>query len=928
MFLKTLELYGFKSFADRTRIDFSDGTTSLLGPNGSGKSNIVDAIKWVLGEQGVKSLRAEKRDDVIFKGTDHRKPMQMAEVSLVIDNENHCLNIDFPEIEIKRRLYKDGTSEYYINRQQVLLKNIKDLFMDTGVGKTAYSILEQGKIDQILSNKPEERRYVFEEAAGISRYKAQSIDAQKKIEKTDENIEQVNNILKEVKRTYDSRKAQMAKLIEYKELAKAKEATEIELQLSTLQTYRKFQSEKQRQKEEASSKASEMEAQLSDRKKENEEQQRAISEIRDQRNEIMMEIGRLNEAQKGKQAARDIYDKQYWDSKQRCKNAEDRVKKFKDTLDSQTAAFDEIQTKIDDSDSRITDLENSIIELGSSIMKFQDDAKSCQDEISAKQAEIEALRQDRITITSDISSLASEITAELQKLIEDSGYSIVLRKETEKKVIANLSLISKTLGENGRTVLELFLANPSAYRGKLEELYRTIIDYADETKGLFQEYCGTIPTFIDELVKPDGIISKKKELDKKLESNQRAEEDLLGSIALLGEKRDHHLAEVEDCRNQLTDKKTDLGSEKASRQGLQTMFDQLRDQVESRQNEYDESVAQMNEEQDRVNESLASLNSTDAEIEEIKAGISDKRVELSDVNAHLDEENRKLQDQNGNVSELYNELNDLRNKVTSLESDAINLGELINKIYSDFFDQYGKSLKEFDDHEVTSDVGELKKSLAECKQKLAGIPYVNQMADQEFEEVKTRYDFYTTNLADLEKAKADLQEVFEKIKTESEELFMTTFSKISESFKSLFSRIFGGGKAELNLVDPDNPLDSGIDILAQPPGKKLTYLPLLSGGESSMTAVALLFATYAVKPSPFCILDEIDAALDAKNISYFLSVLDDFSDKSQFIIITHNKNTVMGSKSLLGVTQQEQGVSTMISYKLDTQENLDGLNLK
>lgn len=928
MFLKTLELFGFKSFPDRTRIDFSDGTTSLLGPNGSGKSNIVDAIKWVLGEQGVKSLRAEKRDDVIFKGTDHRKPSQMAEVSLVIDNDNHYLNLDLPEIELKRRLYRDGTSEYFINRQQVLLKNIKDLLMDTGVGKTAYSILEQGKIDQILSNKPEERRYVFEEAAGISRYKAQSIEAQKKIEKTDENIEQVNSILKEVKRTYDSRKIQMAKLKEFKQLSHDKEELEIELQLSTLQSYTKLQDFKKKSCNDMKVEVSSMENLLADKKKENEEQQRSIQMIREQHNEIMMEISRLNEESKGKQANRDIYDKQYWESKQRFKNMQDRVLKYKESLDSQNAEFDEISVKMSDCEQRIADLENLIIEINRNIFECQEDASKCQNYIDDDQNQIEGLVAERAQITTLISDLANEITSQLQKLIEESGYSVVLRKETEKKVVTNLSLISKTLRENGRTILDLLSASPAQYHDKAIELFQKISDYADDTKGLFQEYCGTIPTFIDELITPDGVISKKKKLDRKHQANQRREAELQDGIVLLTEKRSHLLSQVEDLRNQLSDKKSDLSSEKAAMEGLRTLLSQMKNQVESRQSDYDEAVLQMNEEENKVNENLASLNDTDRQIEEIKERLSDKRNELSEVNMNLDSESRRLQDQSGNVTEMYDKLNNLKNQVTSLESDVINMEELINKIYADFFDQYGKSLKEFDNHEVTSDIAELKAGLIDCKQKLATIPYVNQMAEQEFEEVSARYEFYTTNLEDLNKAKSDLEEVFQRIRTESEQMFMETFSKISESFRNIFTRVFGGGKAELNLVDPDNPLDSGIDILAQPPGKKLTYLPLLSGGERSMTAVALLFATYAVKPSPFCILDEIDAALDARNISYFLSVLDDFADQSQFIIITHNKNTVMGSRTLLGVTQQEQGVSTMISYKLENERNLEGLSLK
>lgn len=928
MFLKSLEIFGFKSFADRTHIDFADGITSLLGPNGCGKSNIVDSIKWVLGEQSIKSLRAGKREDVIFNGTDHRKPSQMAEVTLVINNEERFINLDFPEIEIKRRLFRDGESEYYINRQKALLKNVKDLFLDTGVGKTAYSILEQGKIDQILSSKPEERRVVFEEAAGISRFKAQCTDAQKKIEKTEENIEQVNNILKEVKRTYDSRKSQMAKFLEYKEVAKKKEETEVELQLSNLQSYVKVQALRKSQLAEAEEKLESLTESLRSIQSDASEQEREISRIREQKTEIQMDISRLDESVKGKKTNLEIYDKHYWESRQKKLDAETQAEKYKATLDTQNVEFDQVQEKIDASSSRIVELENKIIEINDSIAAAQDDIENCKVEIGQRQEEINTLSQDRLVITHDISELAARIVEELQILIDDSGYSVVMRKQTEKSVLENLARMSRTLKENGRTVLSLFLSNPEQYKGQLLDLYQNLSDTIDEIKGLFQEYCGTIPTFIDELLQPEGIIAQKKNLDRKLNSNQKMQEEMTGNIGFLTQKLEHHRMQIEDLRNEAAEKNSDLSSEKATRNGLLNLMDQMKTNLQMKQNQYEEALERIGIEENNVNENLENLNRVKGEIEDTKALIAERRNDLSDINLQLEAETLKLKEKNGSGTQILEESNQCRNKISSLNSDIINLGEMLDKIYADFFDQYGKSLKEFDNHEVTADVEEMRNQLNQLKQKINSIGYVNQMAEDEFNEVKTRFDFLTGNLADLEKGKADLQEVYQQIRTQSEDLFNETFSKISQEFKSMFTRIFAGGRAELNLVDPENPLESGIEILAQPPGKKLTYLPLLSGGERSMTAVALLFATYAVKPSPFCILDEIDAALDARNIGYFLSVLDDFNEKSQFIIITHNKNTVMGSRTLLGVTQQEQGVSSMISYKLENQKNLDGLSLK
>ena len=297
--------------------------------------------------------------------------------------------------------------------------------------------------------------------------------------------------------------------------------------------------------------------------------------------------------------------------------------------------------------------------------------------------------------------------------------------------------------------------------------------------------------------------------------------------------------------------------------------------------------------------------------------------DLEGLATRIDEQSRLIQNREGEKEDTFNAIQNLRSEREKAELHAQNLEEQITSLYTNFFDSYGKSLKEFEyrlEEEELDDSPVLRARLEEVKKRVDGMGYINQMAEQEFIEIKEQYDFLTKQLDDLAKAKADLDSVITEIKTRSEELFMATYKEISSNFQAMFRRLFGGGRAELTLVDPENILESGIDILAQPPGKKLTHLTLLSGGERSMTAVALLFATYSVKPSPFTVLDEIDAALDDRNIGYFLSVLEEFAQKSQFIIVTHNKHTVMGSTTLLGVTQMEPGVSTMVSYRLDTLE--------
>lgn len=300
MFLKSLELHGFKSFADKTRLEFADGTTSLLGPNGCGKSNIVDAIKWVLGEQSTKTLRAGKMEDVIFNGTETRKPLNLAEVSLVVSNEEGLLPTEHSEVEIRRRLFRSGESEFFINREPVRLKDVRELFFDTGVGKSAYSILEQGKIDQILSHKPEDRRYIFEEAAGITRFKLKSLEAAKKLERTEENIEQVDTLLSEVKRQYDSRKAQAAKASRYRELQKEQSAIEVDVQLAAVKTLRMLCDVREGELQESQAEYARVNELIKDETAQIESQQSEMRRHAEHRMNIQARLQRLDEQQNGK----------------------------------------------------------------------------------------------------------------------------------------------------------------------------------------------------------------------------------------------------------------------------------------------------------------------------------------------------------------------------------------------------------------------------------------------------------------------------------------------------------------------------------------------------------------------------------------------------------------------------------------------------
>lgn len=919
MFLKSVELYGFKSFADRTKFEFSDGITSLLGPNGSGKSNVVDSIKWVLGTQASSAIRAAKREDVIFNGTDFRKPMPMCEVILTLNNEEHQLNIDATEVEIKRRLFRNGDNEYYINRNRVLLRNVKELFMDTGVGKASYSILEQGKIDQILSLKPEDRRYIFEEASGISRFKQQSDEAAKKLQKTDENMAQVELLLREAEKVYNSRKGQLDKVLKHRELSARKETLEVELQLSYLQSLTKLKDFRQEHQTKLEDEAAAIDAVMDTAREGLDRQRNELEGLRLKRDDISANVHRNEEKVNSINTELDFYNERFNEVSQRTRDAKAKAQQVQERIEKDRQRLEEKQASLDSTLENIRLTDQSIERATEEIEKLKADRIRHQLDIDDLNHEIEALSQERVGITQQISDLANDIANRLEENIKGSGYSSVLRAKAEKKLFEELSKAKKILGERMEFLRNLATVDfdPKVFQQALDDADESLLAELDEIKGLFHEYSGTIPTFLDEFVSPQGTLAKKVELDNRLESSYAKETDCRNRI------QDFN-AEIERLSRMLILKESDLKDLEMDRVQFKAQADSTKNYIMDlkqslQQMEFDFSDAShsLEAEQSKVNEVLEKIDDAKNRKKEMFDDIRALKDEVDALNATIEEKYSQMQAQNSQFQDKFNRRQQLIGEIATGRENIRSLGEQIQKIYTDFFDSTGKSLKEFNDHEITEAVEDLKNELETVKKRIQDLGYINYMAEDEYNEAKKNFDFYSKNMDDLTKAKDDLEEVIAEIKRRSEEMFLDTYKQIADNFQEMYTTLFGGGRAELRLTDDDNVLESGIDIFAQPPGKKLLNMQLLSGGERSMTAVALLFATYMVKPSPFCILDEIDAALDARNIGAFLRVLEKFDDKSQFIIITHNKNTVMGSNSLLGVTQQELGVSKMIGYRIE-----------
>lgn len=929
MFLKSVELMGFKSFADRTRIEFSEGISALLGPNGCGKSNVVDAVKWVLGEQSTKNMRAEKMEDVIFNGTETRKALNVAEVTLILANDEGILDLDMPEVAIKRRLYRNGESEYLVNNTPVRLKELRELFFDTGIGKSAYSIMEQGKIDQVLSNKPEERRYLFEEAAGITKFKVRGNEADRKLARTEENMIQVENILREVRRSYDTLKKQSEKTLKYREWRSRIFELDIDIQLLKLQSFSTTKENKINQLhgrkelfeklsgeiagingalEENQGQVSHMESDLVEFQKklygmglEKENQENQIRLFRDQTGEIESSIASYKAKEKNLLAKLE----QIAGDK---KKKEDSLNEYRERLDEVSRNINRLEEKIASSDLTIKTNESEIHNL----------------EISNGE-----LETDREKLDVDLRVLTDDIVSQLDKGLRETGFSKNKRNSLEEKIdeIMGTSLVQIS----GRIQLITDALRVGTQKDNSRHLENCITVLNDSEAGfqrfkvLFSEYKDTNPGFLEDFLAPEGIITKKRDIDNKISTIQEKIKFNRERIKSLSIENKMLVQKIDEYRTGLEEQKVSLAK-------ISTQLDAVAESLkvlDRDKEEHEEFLKQNSRELFVEQEKRSTVEKKIAELD--KAGkqlIEDKKntkIRLEELEKGILEKNKNLQGKELELKNKVEKINQINSDISRFNIDMAQLETEIQNIYSNFRDKNSRELDEYKDRleKIDRPTADIKNDLATAKLELKSIGQVNLMAPEEFAEVKERFDFLNGQLDDLKTARENLFEITKEIKKESEALFLKTYNEIRKEFHEMFRRMFGGGRAELKLVDPDNILESGIEIYAQPPGKKLENISLLSGGEKSLTGVGLLFATYLIKPSPFCILDEIDAALDEANIQRFVNVLVEFGKKSQFIVITHNKKTVTGAKTLLGVTMQESGVSKIISIRLEDEVEIE-----
>lgn len=960
MVLKRIEIYGFKSFGKKVEIDFNNKVTAIVGPNGSGKSNITDAIRWVMGEQRVKPLRGAKMEDIIFSGTPVKKPLGYAQVSIVLDNSEKIFDTDYDEIEVSRKYFRSGESEYYINKTQCRLKDVQNLFMDTGLGREGYSVVSQGQIESIVVNSPMERKLLIEEAAGIVKYRVRKTDAERKLEKAQNNLYRITDIIAELEQRLPSLKRQSEKaekFIEYKNQLK-----EIEVGVFV----------------------------------------HRMDILNEKLNKTLFDKQSLEESLKGLDEQFGLLDEKYRVIKSKLAEYDSKIIGANEDIHKIMEQFEFAKVDLQVSKKELENLISQKEQFGSedsnydfTIKELDKEQKSLIEELNAKNVVLQNVREEfekHKSKTDEIVSTLRESESKLKILegYENSmqGYKYAIRELMNLKKTNNIlanglyttvgevinteavyaEAITKSLGasmsymitENEHVAAECIGILKKNKWGRVTFLPQNIVraNEANDNSGI--KNCVGFIDYANNLVKTDpefrgiidNLLSKVAICDNLENANKAAlqTKHRLKIVTLDGEVL-YPGGAVAGGQT----KNEDEGSIKR-----RSEIEQLRKIVKDKQKEYDEIITEnakpYEEEIFEIRENVATLKERIRNIEERKKYFSQasnkKAEEVLLINKKIDELNQKIV----GYSNIDNEYSEQRNKAESYyrtliaekEKNNAENDEIDKKIRQISIDRnsvsdklssvevaLGKTEVEIshlkdnmmEDYALTyaaavpykieiSDLNECLENIALLKDKIKKLGNINVDALEEYKEVKNRYEEMSLQRDDLIASKDELYKVINDISESMKKKFIEQFNIIQREFDNVFKKLFNGGEANLVLTDPDDVLNSGVEITARPPNTKLKNIAGLSGGEKSMTAISLIFAILRIKPSPFCVLDEIDAALDDANVGRICEYLQSVLDHNQFVIVTHKKITMEIADTLYGVSMGSEGISQVLSVKL------------
>ena len=998
MYLRALEIQGFKSFPDKTRLTFEKDITAIVGPNGSGKSNISDAILWVMGEQRTKALRGSKMEDVIFGGTEKRGKLGYAQVSLIIDNSARIFDSDSGEVMLTRRYYRSGESEYFINRESVRLKDINSLLMDTGLGRDGYSIIGQGRIAEIVSTKSTDRREVFEEAAGISRFRYRKEEAERKLERTEENLLRINDKIEELEMQVGPLKEQSETARRYLVLRDELKGREVSVWMATLEKLHA-------QSESVNLEYEQVTKNLENARASLEALYASSGSITERMHQKDVETEQARERLSAQESAASACESAAAVIRANVQNTRESSARLMEDMQRQESRARELRDQIEENEGRIAAIDAELKTAEEREKQTGNVIDGCRLKLQSRENMLNDLTERTNRLSVELRSTESRIAMleEMEKSYE--GYSGAVRsvmREAERGALrgihgpaANLVraerecalAIETALGaaaqhivvdtqDDGKNAIE-FLKRRDAGRATFLPIDTIrgsvmrdapvndpgfvgvafdLVSFDEKYKGIFENLLGRtvvaeslsdavrmarasgnrlrIVTLDGQIInaggsmtggssgKNSGILSRANELEGLRKRRDTASEKLRGSAAELERAKanlanvrfqlDSALAEQAEQRSARSSREAERRTTENAVSQLSALLDALRGDSEQRRHAAEESekqIAAMNEklaekekERKTIEEKIAAIR---AEIAQITSG----RLELEGKRTRAE---KQTQERNAEIIALERQSAKIEQKKLSADMEE---KQILDKLWDNYelsFTEAGALRKPIES------MAKENRLIADLRREISSLGTPNLGAIEEYKRVSERYEFLSTQRDDVEKAKGELLGIIRDITGEMESVFLDRFHAIDDAFRTTFRELFGGGKASLELEDENDVLSCGIEIKVQPPGKAITTISLLSGGEMAFVAIALYFAILKVRPTPFCVMDEIEAALDEANVNRYADYMRRMADKTQFLVITHRRGTMEAADMLYGVTMQEKGVSSVIELDLES----------
>ena len=984
MYLKSIKAVGFKSFADKIELDIKDGITCIVGPNGSGKSNILDAVKWVLGEQSVKTLRGTgSMSDVIFNGSKSRSPMSRASVALTIDNSNHYLKSEFNEIEVKRVVYRTGENEYYLNNTKVRLKDITDLFIDSGASRDAYNIISQGTVEDIVSSKPEARRVIIEEAAGVLKYKKHKEESLRKLEKTKDNLNTINLLINELETSLEPLRIQSIKAKKFNEYKDNLKNLEIALIVNDIKKINLEYNKLKARNEELKSLIEELTAKIN--------KDTATLEVNKLSNlEVESTLNKLNQ------------------------NLVDLERKIADANAKKTMILErkKLNSNNDVTLNNVLNLKEEILSIGKNINSLEGEIKTLNSKKDDLKANIDSIDNEELMLRKNYVTESNEYNQKNKELLELNNRIDILNNNILNEV--NVPLPVKSILNNPRlkgiynTVGKL-LTFDDIYMSAIETTLGASLNYlvvdneasVKQAINYLKEQRLGIATFLPlNIIKPkylessveetlkntSGFVDTAINLVKYDSAYDNIMQNLLATTIVVKDidalnniaKRLNYKYKVVSLdgdisyaggsisggakknSNSILKDRYELTKLETNKVNLETSIRVIETKINSLNQEQEEMILKKNKLNNEYIELKETINRKNISLSELQNNYKDKETTIKNneailnntVDIELDNILKSYYELNGRKDNLLRTIKDYKEKLETargdlaeLELNIKNKNRDLNKYNSEFNSNevilgkydvkldnylltlneeytmtYEKALREVD---TNIDIETTRLQVSKLKSSIKELGEVNLGSISEFERVNERYTFLTTQKTDLVKSIEELETAIASLDEIMKERFKATFEAVNKEFQKVFKILFRGGEGHLELTDKDNLLETGVEIIAQPPGKKLSSITLFSGGERTLTAISLLFAILNVKTVPFVILDEVEAALDEANVDVFGKYLETRKDKSQFIIITHKKRTMEYADTLYGITMQEEGVSKLVSVRMEENETKD-----